>query len=226
MAWLGAPPPSELPDSCTPADTLRELIRFVAFQQERYGAPLSQPYSQAHILVDGTECPSNLAINRLIQDAQRLYDLHLDRVYFKLFADVTWQSQVETMECVRQGRVAVYRLPQWRAEELHRILHRRLIAWMPGEFADASIRTDYDWSKHIPDTHLTPAAKDRFVEAIVEGALRTYGEEDDLDAPIHALRLARGLVAACAGCWEEWGYVQPLSLNQIGELVDLYWKAG
>jgi energy-coupling factor transporter ATP-binding protein EcfA2 len=226
MTWVNALPQSGPSNSYTPEDAVRELIRLVTFQQERYGAPLSQTYTQIQVLIDGTERPSNLAIARLIQDAQRLYDLYLDRVCFKLFADATWQNQIEGMDCVRQGRVAVYHLPQWRAEELRQILLRRLAAWMPGEFADTSIQTDYDWSKHVPDTHLKPAAQSHFVQIVVEGALRTYDEKDGLDAPIHVLRLARGLVAACAGCWEEQGYVPPLGVDQIGELVDLYWKAG
>lgn len=203
---------------------MQELIHFVTYTsplQERLDAALSQfqqPYKEIQILIDGTEHLSNRAVVRLLQDAQRLYDSYLDRVPFKLFADSALKAQLEDMACVRQGRVAVYCLPEWDAVELQGVLYRRLQAYGQGEFAE------YDWSKLIPDTHLTPAAKSQFVPTIVNGARRAYQNGDGLDAPIHVLRLARGLVAACAGCWKDQGYTSPLDYNQVKELADRYWN--
>ncbi|HET91012.1 MAG TPA: hypothetical protein ENN99_09795 [Chloroflexi bacterium] len=87
---------------------------------------------------------------------------------------------------------------------------------------------EFDWGKRIPGSHLTPLAQTRLADAIVTGTLRTYkrqGEQDEWDAPVHALRLARALVAACAGCWAAQGYVPPLNTDQLYTLVDLYWKS-
>ena len=220
LVWLNTPLLSEPFNPNAPEDTLRELVRFVTFQQEQYGASPSQPYARVQVLIDGTERPSNPAIIRLIQDAQKLYDLHLGIVQFKLFADSAWQGQVKTMDCVRQGRVPAYNLPQWREDELHQILHHRLTAWgRRGEY------TEYNWGNFIPARCLKPAARTGFVKTIVGGATRVYSEkENDLDAPIHVLRLARVLVAACAGCWGKYGCELPLNHDQIKALVNIYWK--
>lgn len=223
MAWLNASPSGDEPlNSNALKDVLRDLIHFVTFQPERHGNPLYQPYARIQILVDGTERPSSLAITRLIQDAEKLYSLYLDRVEFKMFIDSAWQKQIETMDCVRQGRMVVYRLPQWSEGELHKILRTRLKAHGRGEYD-----SEYDWGKLIPTDYLEPAAQTKFIRIIVSETRKVYTEtrdDDNLDAPIHVLRLARGLVAACAGCWAERGYKLPLSLNQISELTDLYWK--
>jgi len=220
MAWLNAAPSSEpLGPKITAEDTLRELVNFVAattWYEERFGATLLPPYARIQVLVDGTERLSNWAITRLVQDAQRLYDLYLGHLQFTLFVDSAWRTQIENMECVRQGRVTVYRLPEWSPERLREILHRRLTAHRRGEFAE------YDWGKLIPDGHLTAAAKSQFVGAIVDGATRVYQKDDDLDAPVHVLRIARGLVAACGGNWQQ--YAPPLRDEHIKELVDYYWK--
>jgi hypothetical protein len=55
--------------------------------------------------------------------------------------------------------------------------------------------------------------------------MKAYEEKEDWGAPIHVLRLARGLVFACAGRWKE-RYTLPLSFGQINELIDLYWRTG
>jgi energy-coupling factor transporter ATP-binding protein EcfA2 len=227
MAWLHTSPSGDEPFNFNASeDVLLDLIHFVTFQPEQYSAPLYQPYARIQILIDGTERPSNLAITRLIQDAERLYNLCLDRVQFKLFVDSAWQKQIEAMDCVRQGRVAVYILPPWSEEELRQVLHRRLTAWGRGEYDSG-----YDWGKLIPTDYLEPAAQTNFVGTIVGEARKVYTEKekidgDGLDAPIHLLRLARGLLAACAGCWREQGYLPPLNYNGIKELARLYWTAG
>jgi hypothetical protein len=82
-----------------------------------------------------------------------------------------------------------------------------------------------DWGRRIPASHLTRLAQERLIEVVVDGALRAYQCEDEWDAPVHALRLARALVAACAGCWAAQGYAPPLNADQLYTLVDLYWKS-
>jgi energy-coupling factor transporter ATP-binding protein EcfA2 len=224
MAWLNGSSGDEVFSPQVASEgILRELIHFVTYNsplQERLDVTLSQfqsPYTQIQILIDGTEHLSSPGITRLLQDAQRLYDMYLDSAPFKLFADAALKTQLEDLRCVRQGRVTVFCLPKWDTGGLREILYRRLQAWGRGEFAE------YDWGKLIPDAYLTPAAKSQFTTTIVNGARQTYQNGDGLDAPIHLLRLARGLMAACAGCWEPKGYTPPLDYNQIKELANIYW---
>jgi hypothetical protein len=83
---------------------------------------------------------------------------------------------------------------------------------------------DVDWPDLIPDDYLDPKkAKHRLIPIILDGALRTSFRGVEVDAPIHALRLARGLVAACAGCWPI-RYPPPLNTTQLQEIVDHYWE--
>lgn len=235
MAWLNAKASPSIklfaPDITT-EDILRELAQFVTSsipQQQRYGGTvLDQLYAQILLLIDGTESLSPKAVIRLVQDAQRLHSLSLNKIYLKLFADSTIQSQVENMDCVRQGRIAMYHLPGWTKEDLSELLQRRLETYGPGgEFAR------YDWGRLLLDC-LTPLARAKFVEIIVTrvtyAKLKKEGitdneEEADLVSPIHTLRLVRGLIAACAGCWIEQGFVPPLGVDQLKTLAEIYWQA-
>ena len=75
------------------------------------------------------------------------------------------------------------------------------------------------------NTHLKPTAKTQFIKTILRGALRADDKKDDVASPIHTLRLARALVAACAGCWAKQGFAPPLDENQLTTLVEIYWQA-
>jgi hypothetical protein len=223
MTWLNASSVRE-PFSLhiTPESTLRELVQLVTFApppRESIGVSIPRLYTHIQVLVDGAEYLSSKAITRLAQDAQQLYNLHLVR--FNLFVVSTWQDLIETMACVQGGRARVYHLPQWNEKELRQLLYFRLKGWREGDPVEPPGRERYDWSD-IPG--LAVSAKPRFTETIIESALRTYSVEDIIDAPVHALRLARGLVAACAGCWKEQGYAPPLELDKITELADRYWQ--
>jgi hypothetical protein len=98
-------------------------------------------------------------------------------------------------------------------------------------------RPDIPWDNLISDTHdphkpypwerdifpyLSPEAHPRFVDHIINGALRSYETDDGEDAPIHALRLARGLLTACAGYWSE--FRPPLTVGDLTQLIDRYWE--
>ncbi len=202
----------------TSQPVLRELVDFVTFFPQ--GDHIQQPYTNIQILVDGTEYLSSQAINRLLQDMQELDALQLDKLSFKLLAHSALQNQLE--DYARRGRVPIYRLPRWDKKDLRQILDQRLEYWGNGVYIG------YDWGRYIPPKHLV--ARSEFVNAIVCGAARVYQEKKskmtDCDAPIHALRLARGLVAACAGCWKELGVEPPLRYDQIKAIVDIYWEKG
>jgi len=221
MARLNASPPS-LDFPRTPQSTLRELLQFVTFalpQQDRPTNPPTPLCTKIHLLVDGTEPLFRQAIIRLIQDAERLHDLHASYLQASIFVSSSWQEMIQTMGSVQQGSVELYCLPQWNTTGLRQILNRRLVIWRPGEFAAP------DWGELIPQAALEATAQKKLTETVVEAARKTYEQRSDLDAPIHALRLARGILAACAGCWSQYGYKPPLNYRQIRELADLYWKA-
>ena len=80
-----------------------------------------------------------------------------------------------------------------------------------------------DWAWQIPIDYLEHSARREFIRIIVEGALRAYTHPTEFDAPIHALKLARGLIAVCAGCWQE-QFPPPLNAHQLEEIIDLYWE--
>lgn len=221
MGRLSASPPG-LDVSQTPQGALQELLQFVTFafpRQDRPNTPPTPLYTKIHLLIGGTEPLSRQAIIRLIQDARRLHDLYSSCLQVSVFANSSWRETIQTMGSVQQGSVALYCLPQWDMTSLREILDRRLVVWRPGEFAAP------DWGKLIPQAALEAIAQRKLTETVVEAARKTYEQGNDLDAPVHALRLARGLLAACAGCWSQYGYTPPLNYRQIRELADLYWKA-
>lgn len=226
LAWLHARRSGSLIYSkSSPENILRELARFVTFvAPSGFGPPvMRQPYTQIQVLVDGAESLSPKAITRLIQDAQRLYALSLHQVQFKLFIDSGVETQITAMDCVRQSRVNVYRLPEWNEQDLRRLLVNRLKAYNPGEFGFSEY---YEWGRLIPEVYLEPTAQAQFVETIIQTARHPseHGKDkNDLDAVIHVLRVARAFVAACAGCWEQQGYKPPLNLETIHKLANCYW---
>lgn len=302
-------------------------------------------YKRSKILVDGLEHLSDQSLAGLVQTTQQLYTTTSGVLDFTVFADLERKDLIESLDCVKQGKVSVYNLPLWQEDELEDLLARRLAAWQPdltdyenlgywmrskaaipgdilfrlrkqlercgpfdnesylkamfvdarialwqGELPEASgtkarinntisclwrhenirnenalvlllyvlseavhpndkchdelirladdletIRrppqslstdTDYtsDWSMTIPNLKSTEARL-KFIPTIIEGAMHAGFGHGNPDAPTHALKLARGLVAACAGCWAE-RYSPPLDMQHIQSIVDIYWGEG
>ena len=222
MAWLNAPSASLVVNRTT-EDVLQDLVRLVVRarrDQQEIDAPFLQPYTGIQVLIDETEHLSDQAINRLIQDIQKLQERYTEHIQFKLFVDQSRQRSVEPANVAPKSQIKIYRLPQWRQEELRQILYLRIITWKPGEYAGPN------WGELVPRTHLESIARERLVDTIIRSAIRAYSlGGSNLDTPIHTLRLAQGLLAACAGCWSEQGYEPPLDHRQIQKLADLYWEA-
>jgi hypothetical protein len=110
---------------------------------------------------------------------------------------------------VQEGRIALFALPHWSQGELEALLKSRLP----------------NFDVIIPAGLLHDGARSSFLPVVARAALvgyETYRKES-IDAPIHALRIARGLLAGCAGCWQEQGFIPPLSANQLEQLTQLYW---
>jgi len=63
-----------------------------------------------------------------------------------------------------------------------------------------------------------------FISTIIKGVVAVGVDQGEWDTPIHALNLARGFIAACAGCWPQ--YRPPLSIAHLNALVSIYWGKG
>jgi len=222
MAWLRAPGQVEpLHAWIPPLYALRELIRLITWKvppELFFGArELLQPYTHVQVFLDGTEQLSPPAFKRLIADAQRLYDLQPDHFEFKVFVDSAWKAQVARMEGVRQGRVNVVILSPWPEPDLRALLRRRMLSFQPGGTTrDSENMPEYDLGHRLADSgSLRPEARDGLESLIVAGAQ---------GIPLDALRLARCVVAACAGCCPA-EFKPPLGVYDIKRLIDLYQKS-
>lgn len=222
MAWLRTSSQAEpLRSQISPLDALRELMRLTTWKaspQLFFGSQeLLQAYTGVEVLLDGTEQLSPAAVRRLVTDAQSLYDVHFDKFQFKLFIGSVWQSQVADMDCVRQGRVSVINLLPWSNSELRKLLRRRILSsQLGGSTIDPEEMPEYDLGNLLADSgSLRPEARERLESLIIAGAQ---------GIPLHALRLARCVVAACAGCWPE-EFLPPLTVHDIKGLADLYQKS-
>ncbi|MBN2005490.1 MAG: hypothetical protein JXA21_19180 [Anaerolineae bacterium] len=81
---------------------------------------------------------------------------------------------------------------------------------------------DSNWL-NIPANSLRYDDRQEFLQIIVNGALRAYTHPTNFDAPVHALKLARGLIAMCAGCWND-QITLPLNAHRLQEIVNQYWE--
>lgn len=210
--WLdSASPGGPFDPDLNPQEILREVIDLVT-------STSPQLYREIQLLIDGTEILSDKAIPLLLTDLHKIFDLYLGRLHFQLFIDLAWQAQLEEMVYVRQSRVSLYQLPKWDIEQLKQLLQRRLTVWRPGEVAESG-----GWNDLSP-AYLTLKAGSDIGQIISKGALEAYKRDDSLDTPIHALRLARGLVAALAGCWKTQGFKIPLEIDHLDKLINFYWE--
>lgn len=220
MAWLTAPSnPEPLRPDLPPLIALREMIRMACWQADPglFFGPRAfrRAYSDVEVLLDGTEQLSPPAIGRLVEDTQGLYGSGLDRFHFKLFMDDAWESQVLQTECVRQGRVNVVSLPDWSEAELRRLLRVRIFSLREGSTSeDYQELPEYGLGDLLASAEsLLPETRDQLEIHIIKGAQGN---------PLHALRIARCVVAAACGCWSS--YPPPLSLDSVKRLIDAYQK--
>jgi hypothetical protein len=221
MAWVSSKFEYEpYGPSITPTDILHELVSLITSPvplEGRYGNIPRIPFPCICVLIDNTEYLSNQALERLFQDAERMHNLETSKLFFTIFTSSACELLLDRIEMVRRGEVLISCLPAWEESDLREMLNIRLRIGNIGEY------TADNWSARISDAYLTPRAKSILIKTIVEGARQTYERHDDIDAPIHALRLARGLIAACAGCWEEDGYIPPIDHVHLQKLVRIYW---
>ncbi len=199
-------------------DILREIIRFIVtipFDPTKiFGEKFHWPYQNVMLLFDLGRDTSVEIIAELAQITQELQHLSLAPLRFKIFLNAQLEHEITSWSCVKSGYVSVYRLPPWSSQELQDILDKRIIA-CGGNYTDNTS----SWTS-LPG--LVPAVRYHFRQILIDGALRAYKQPTEFDAPIHALKLARGLLAACAGCWPE-RFPPPLNAHQLLEIINLYW---
>ncbi len=221
MAWLTCCEPDKLFDTSTVSRSLLE--KFVHFMTESVtnlsGAPVEKPYTHIQIFIDGTDRIDYFSLLSLMQDLEALYDLSIDNLSLSLLLDKTLEDVIWDMDCVQKGYFAVCPLRPWNHQSLRRLLAKRLTAWRTNEhFENEKEVETWNWAQLIPDKDLHPVAKLHLIDKIVNGALE-IGEKHVMDAPLHALKLARGLVAACGGVWPQY---HPVTMQAVNTIIELY----
>jgi len=141
-SWLMSQdvPPELFSTRYNPILPLEEVLKLIT--DSEVGA-----YERVYILVDGTETLSPRALERLLEDAQALHDMHLPGLELKLFLEDTWKELVEAiMDAVRTGEIEIVefaeekegergkeRKGRWTEEHLRVLLRRRVYAVTPKE---------------------------------------------------------------------------------------------
>lgn len=229
MAWLQAEHTPYFNTQLQDEEALRQLVLFITkpiWEEIQFGKVPPWPYDRVQIYIDGIERLSNHALSRLFQDTQKLQDMALGYVDVKLFVDPTCRDYVQKLDCVQQGRICLYEFPQWTQPEIEALLNARIRAWMPQENPE-SLSEEWSWVELLVRAGGIQTRDTRtIIDIITRGALQSYRKspEDKIDAPVHALRLARGMVAACAGCWGTTEVKPPLNAEQCSKIIEQYWS--
>jgi hypothetical protein len=170
-----------------------------------------------HVFVDNTAILSGPEIHQLLRDFERLHNLTIPNLYLDLLLNSTWEKAIYDLECVKKEHIALYNVPKWTLDNLRELLDKRLEIWL-GELI---IKENWEWVDRLPG--LSDTAKPHFVDKIVKAA-SCISEEHIMDAPFHALKLTRGLIAACAGCWPR-QFQRPLTNEDIDAIIEIYRQA-
>lgn len=222
QAWLSMEPKPVWDAHLPPRHLLQQLVKLVTYAPEKtatFGTVRTyRPYDSVLILIDGAEKLPGPAQVRLLQDIQELHNLYIEKLHFKVFLNESWQALARERDCVREGHVGLLMMPDWSPQELKEMLARRMLLLFP----DSSSAPPLE--ENLPAECIEPSAKAQLVQTIVRHA-QLSRELDGMDAPVHALRLTRAILAACAGCFSALSdpAVQlPLSVDRIEQLCLRY----
>jgi hypothetical protein len=222
MAWLEYSKGHELLGSQIESESiLRELIRLIFYKTETKdlrSRPFGPRYHKVTILIDGAETLSSAASKNLLLDFQHLIDQKIPNVDILIFAENSKMHMFENLECVQDGRVAIYELPAWKNEQLSKILALRRYVCISGTF-----NIDDAWAMMLPLSCIQYSARSKLVENLVKGSRSPEKTTHRFDTPVHLLKLTRGIIAACAGCWENYGLMLPICQEDIDEIIKGYW---
>jgi hypothetical protein len=230
MTWLRAKPTSAVFSSQISAEErLREVLSFVTAEPPlQFGPGLSgaRPYTRVHLFIDGIDHLSDTHIRQILDDFEWLYEMRPDTLSYTLFVSSALKDRVHALGTVAQGRITVQEVPAWTKPELEELLLRRLIAWRGWDGTLDPIHPRFDWAQWLPQDILDAQARPQFVSTIVDNAVPPpSATADPLDAPIHALHLARAFLTEAAEVWAVPASESrsALSLKQLRDLVTVYW---
>jgi hypothetical protein len=167
---------------------------------------------------------------RLLADAQALYNMACERLELKIFAPLHCKEQLDSLECIRQGRFARYQLPEWKADELAEILQNRLNVWRDdvGLRLNTDLNEHWSWISDLPESCMDEVTKRRFSHLLIEGTQRCRQERQKNSgveaAPVHLLRLMRGCVMLMAEREQRVDMRENLLTQKITGLCEEYWK--
>lgn len=185
----------------------------IALPEPPGAQPEWQPYAHIRVLVDEMDKLAPATQRRLVIEA-----VALSRNYSKLY--FTLAATQELSE--ERGKILdVLALNPWSPEDICDLLAWRVQASLPG----VTLAQAQGWPVLLGlDQELERSALNQLCQTISRGAGRIYKDNrvhnNVDDAPIHALRLARGVVWACAMC----NGGTRITPSEIDELIDTYWQ--
>ncbi len=185
-------------------------------------AQLQRRYEHLRLLID---CPDEASAEQQCQVVENAVDLTLSyqRVYATIFIGENALDVVSRHGEARRQWPDIHPFPPWSAEELRKLLWRRLALVADGEYDDSSGVAE-NFLRDVPAVCLSQPAKESFLSIVVEGALRADALYDHEAAPAHALRLARLLLTACAKRWANQELAHPLVQQDLKEWCNRYWS--
>lgn len=215
--------PANADDSLSHED---ELLAAVALVLDAADLAAKSLPGSIRIIVDASSPMLAAELTDLLNDFEAFLDLcqepdyapYLSRVRALLMLNVAAAEELESLRSLREDRVPQYELEEWNRLDLEMLLRKRLEFCRPGEYL-----AEY-WPRDLPTRCIKPDGREALLDLITEGGVRVYElPAQDVDAPIHALRLARCLLAALAGQWES-AFPPPLSARDLEDLVNRYWE--
>lgn len=180
------------------------------------------PYQRIRVFVDGVDKLAPETQIRLLNESVALSNWY-QGLQFAIF--IATQPTIGDDKPLKQ-----LVLNEWHDDELEELLAQRVVS-----ATDCQLDLALDWPTffHL-DQELTLAAKHNLKSIIIKGARRVYDSATSAEvsfgnfeeAPIHALRLARGVICACANHRSDPNSAPPskLELGDMKQLVDYYWE--
>ena len=227
---------------------MKQLLSFITYRskQQTIHDPSGESfriYSRVQVLVDGLErLPLPVAIS-FLDDLQTCYFLGIPRLYFKIFVDASRDEFISQQPWLRYGHLPVYHIPQWTAEDLQQLVTQRIVGCLkvdnsnvalgnvPPQSSEHSGQTLQPgipaWLRNIPGVCLTNEGKSKLLSQVAEGARLVYDHEpryNAVDAPVHALHLARMFITLCAERWYAEPPGPPLTASDLHKFVAVYWN--
>ena len=205
-----------------PVLILKDLIDFVTQPVPNSILHKGRRFERIVVTIDNTETLSTPQFHQIMEELANLSDLEIpSRFCTKLFLN---NSHQPSLAQVRNIHSKIYYLPRWSAQELEDILKVRKKVFEPGEFELSS-----QWIYYLCRDHIKSLPKDEPVKMLISASQSIYEKNDaghliHTDAPVHLLKLTRGILAACAGSWIRYGLSLNFELKDFSEIIRHYWE--